>query len=321
MADRDPLSSFQTVFPRHLPAFAARTRDVYHQLRNFERFVPERQDAILAAQLNHLLRHARQYSPFWSERLCDWKPGRKTVAEVLEGLPPLLRSELQQHPERIAARFPERDALGIVSNTTSGSTGTPVSVELSQAISTPMYHAVTLVCAEWHPMDSRETFGIVGEKTVDLESAPIGVPFSWFGPVGRGFRYSTRGRAMDEIYEYCARRKPAYLQTGPTTAMRLARYARETGRRDLQVELFLTLGSAVTGEIRDLVREYLGAEIVDRYSCEEAGYIALQCPKHRDLHVISPATLVEIVDEEGRLVRPERQAASSSPIRRAMPCR
>jgi phenylacetate-CoA ligase len=43
----------------------------------------------------------------------------------------------------------------------------------------------------------------------------------------------------------------------------------------------------------------LGSKIIDRYSCEETGYIALQCPRHNHLHVISPVTILEIIDESG----------------------
>lgn len=60
----------------------------------------------------------------------------------------------------------------------------------------------------------------------------------------------------------------------------------------------MTLGSLVTDEIREIVMEGLGTRIVDRYSTEETGYIALQCPKHNHFHVISPVTHVEIVDED-----------------------
>jgi phenylacetate-CoA ligase len=81
--------------------------------------------------------------------------------------------------------------------------------------------------------------------------------------------------------------------------MSLARYAMQNKRNDLRPEVALTLGSLVTDEIRETVREGLGTRIVDRYSCEETGYIALQCPKHNHFHVLSPVTHVEIVDEDG----------------------
>ncbi len=79
----------------------------------------------------------------------------------------------------------------------------------------------------------------------------------------------------------------------------LSRYAIDNKLKDLRPKLALSLGSTVTDEIREYVREGLGAKIIDRYSSEETGYIAVQCPKHNHLHVMSPITYVEIVDDEG----------------------
>ena len=53
----------------------------------------------------------------------------------------------------------------------------------------------------------------------------------------------------------------------------------------------------VTDETREIVREGLGAKIIENYSSQETGLIAAQCPKHDHLHVLSSVTLVEIVDE------------------------
>ena len=114
-----------------------------------------------------------------------------------------------------------------------------------------------------------------------------------------GFERSTKEREISDTYDYCARKNPTYLQCGPTILNSLARYAIENGRNDLRPEKALTLGSAVTDETREIVSKGLGTTIIDRYSCEETGYIALQCPKHDHLHVISPVTMVEIVDDDG----------------------
>jgi phenylacetate-coenzyme A ligase PaaK-like adenylate-forming protein len=298
--DADPFWSLNPAFPKQLPTIALRTMSNYRQLRQFERVPPARQDALLAGQLNHLLAHAKRNAPFWAERLARWRVGRPTPQEILDGLPPLNRTDIQRHKDRMAAQYPERAALGVATNTTSGSTGTPVTVQLPRGLFAPLYHAVTMVSAAWHGMDQKKMLGVLGAKVKDAETAPLGTPFSWFGPVGQGFRLCTTDRDIPEIYNYLVRKNAPYLQMGPNTAVRLARYARDEGRRDLQVDQILTLGSAVTPDVRELVRTYLGAKMIDRYSCEETGYIALQCPKYPHHHLISPVTWLEIVDEEGR---------------------
>src|SRR5512143_3216499 len=145
----DPLLTFQTNFPRQLPAVATRAMHLCRQLQKYERMAPEQQDALVSAQLSHLLSHARRYAPFWAERIPEAATRARAPLEMLRDIPPLTRSDLQQSAARIAAQFPERAALGTIRNTTSGSTGTPVTVELARSIYLPLYHAVTLLNAKW----------------------------------------------------------------------------------------------------------------------------------------------------------------------------
>jgi phenylacetate-CoA ligase len=296
---RDPLSAFQTVFPRHLPEAATRVLHIHQQLQRFERLTRQHQNKLLARQLNHLLDHAKRHTPYWAERLANWSPRELPLAQILDQVQPLARKELQSEFDRLSAKFPKRDALGVALGNSSGSTGTPVRFERCTKLYLPQYHAVGLLCSRWHEIDQQKPLGVIGTRCKDKDKAPLGIPFRWLGPVAIGFERSTKGREVSETYEYCAKRKPTYLQAGPTLLTSLARFALDHGRSDLRPQLALTLGSVVTDEIRQTVRKGLGAKIVDRYSCEETGYIAIQCPKHDHMHVISPVTLMEIVDENG----------------------
>lgn len=301
-----PLVTLRPVFPRQLPDLGARVMHVYGQMRNFQRFPPQRQDALLTAQVNRLLQHAKRHAPFWSERLKGWTPRREPPARLLESVQPLTRRELQGEFDRLSASYPQREALGVAVASSSGSTGTPVKIERAVQLYMPVYYAITLLSARWHRIDQRKPVGVLGNKYKDKERATLGMPFKWLGPVATGFEYCTRGREAAEIYAHCAAKKAAYLQCGPSTLTALAQYAAQSGRNDLRFEKALTLGSAVTPEMRDTVRRAFGAEIVDRYSCEETGYIALQCPRHAHYHVMTPSTLVEIVDEQGAPCPPDK---------------
>ena len=305
-AARDPLATFRTVFPKQLPEAATRVLHINQQLRKFERLPTQHQNRLLAGQLVHLLEHGKRHAPFWTERLANWTPRPQPLANILDQVPPLTRNELQSEFDRLSAKFPKRQALGVNQATTSGSTGVPVRFERCSKLYMPQYLAVGLLCAMWHQMDSMKPLGVIGTRCKDKERAPLGVPFRWLGPVATGFERCTKGREISDTYEYCAKRNPTYLQAGPTLLTSLARYALEKGRNDFRPELALSLGSVVTDEIREIVRKGLGTKIIDRYSCEETGYIALQCPKHDHMHVISPVTMMEIVDENGAPCGPGR---------------
>jgi len=296
---RDPLATFTTVFPKQLPDLVVRVLHVHRQLQAFERFSVAHQNRLLKGQLDNLLLHAKRYSPFWAERLADSKFQGHSLEHTLKDIAPLTRKDLQSGFERLSAKFPKREALGVGEGNSSGSTGTPVRFERCTRLYTPLYLAIGFQCSRWHSIDQQKRLGVIGQKCKDKDNAPLGIPYRWLGPVAVGFERSTKDREIADIYDYCARKNPTYLQSGPTFLSKLARYAIEHGRHELRPEKALTLGSAVTDETREIVAKGLGTKIIDRYSCEETGYIAVQCPAHNHFHVITPATLVEIVDERG----------------------
>lgn len=297
---RDPLNSFGTVFPRQYSDAAARILHVHSQLKTFEKLPAKRQEALLSGQLNNLLRHAKRYTPFWNQRLSNWEPRQQPLGRTLEQIAPLTRKDLQNEFERLSAQFPNRQASAVTVGSSSGSTGTPVRFERWTSTYAPLYYAALMRSYEWHRINPQLPLGVVGTRCKDKENAPLGVPFRWLGPVATGFERCSKGREISEMYEYCAKRAPAYLQAGPTLLTSLARYAIDNDRKDLRPKLALAFGSIVTDEIREYVREGLGAKVIDRYSSEETGYIAVQCPTHNHLHVLSPITYVEIVDDEDK---------------------
>ena len=64
------------------------------------------------------------------------------------------------------------------------------------------------------------------------------------------------------------------------------------------------LGESPDESLRDVCREAWNVPMVDMYSCQEAGYLALQCPDHPHYHVQSENVLLEVVDDDGRACMP-----------------
>src|SRR6185312_7578839 len=48
----------------------------------------------------------------------------------------------------------------------------------------------------------------------------------------------------------------------------------------------------------------LGIPLVDCYGCQEAGYVAIQCPEYAHYHVQGEMSLVEVLREDGAPCRP-----------------
>lgn len=63
----------------------------------------------------------------------------------------------------------------------------------------------------------------------------------------------------------------------------------------------MTFAATVTKELRRRTLTTLGASIRDRYSAEETGPMAFQCPQHDDYyHLATSQAIVEVVDDAGR---------------------
>lgn len=91
---------------------------------------------------------------------------------------------------------------------------------------------------------------------------------------------------------------PTYLLTHPSNLRSLLIHARERGASIPSLRELGTFGEMLPADLRHLAREVWQLPVVDVYSSEEFGNIALQCPMHADTyHVQSENLLVEIVDE------------------------
>ena len=282
---------------RGLPKRAVKVLQIHETLQAFARSDRAKQDAVLSARLNRLVEHAKRYAPFWSESLTHWSPGENSLGAVQGTLPVLSRADLQLQFDNLRADFPKRKTMKVSRTSSSGSTGTPVRVEHLLELNQPMQYAARLLERSWHNIDLRKPVGQLSSRARDIDRCSLGLPFRWFNNQANAFSRCTKSRGYGEIYDYCVSRNSSYLIGIPLTLAALARHAIENGRSDLRPEIVLSYASVVTDETREIVREGLGAKLVENYSSQETGLIAAQCPKHDHFHVLSPVTLVEIVDE------------------------
>jgi phenylacetate-CoA ligase len=104
--------------------------------------------------------------------------------------------------------------------------------------------------------------------------------------------------------EWLQREDPHYLLTHASNLGALAEQSLRRGIRLPRLRQARTFSEALRPALRDTVRAAWGVETADTYSCEEAGYIALQCPRHEHYHVQAENLVVEVLDPEGRPCAP-----------------
>jgi phenylacetate-CoA ligase len=101
-----------------------------------------------------------------------------------------------------------------------------------------------------------------------------------------------------------------YLATTPATLSGVISTIQLLGLRAPRLSQILTSAYTVEPELRTRTRETLGASIRDRYSCEEMGPIAFQCPESDDFyHCAVGNVVVEVVDTGGQPVEAGQQGS------------
>jgi phenylacetate-CoA ligase len=219
----------------------------------------------------------------------------RTVAD-LPRLPLLTKSIIQEYRDGlVSAQFsPKRR----ISNSTGGSTGTPIRFYQDQQ-QQDWATANKLRCNGWagwdfgkrtlrlwgHPQDLRATQTargklrgmVLSEHTLDA------------------FRFSSG--EMADLADYFRRKKPQIVVAYASMISHFAAYVDERGITDLPPPLgIITSADMLLPQMRTLIEGVLHAEVFDRYGCREVATIAAECREHMGMHVNADRLIVEFID-------------------------
>lgn len=258
-----------------------------------------------ALQFERLHAHLVAHSPFHRERLQQaGLADRPLTLETLAELPVLERRTLQAAGERLfcsqvpPAHGPVRPIQ------TSGSSGVPVRV-LRTALNQLFWFAYTLREHQWWRRDVLRKFGVIrlGLPQERLEVDTWGPPVSLVCRSGPAIALAAELGTV-ALADALKAARPAYLLGYPTALQDLARHFLAAGERLPGLLEMRAFGETVTEQARRQVRQAFGCEIVDSYSCQEVGVIALQCPVSGHYHVMAESLLVEVLNARGEACRP-----------------
>ncbi len=279
-----------------------------YQLDQSQWWSPEELLGHQLGQLQILMEHAWRTVPFYRERLqsVGSSPGHKLTPETLATLPVLSRREVQKAERALASKALHRDHGRTNMVQTSGSTARPIKV-LTTALAQLMVNALTLRAVDWHPVDLRGKLAVIRSIGGKRPARP---PNGLHQPVwgwATDLVYPSGTSALLEVHtpvgqqvEWLAREDPEYLATYPSNLESLLRRFRRQGAGLPNLRGVRTIGETLDPEVRDECKSVLGVPLVDSYSAQEVGTIALQCPEHPHYHVQSESLLVEVLDPAGR---------------------
>ncbi|HTP95661.1 MAG TPA: hypothetical protein VMK05_07400 [Burkholderiales bacterium] len=267
------------------------------QLQQSEWWPAARIEAQQYAQLAQVLRHAHATVPFYRRRFddCGFDPAHELTPETFRRLPLLARSEVQVNDLTSSAPPPAHGT--VMASQTSGSTGTPVrykGTDLTQF----MWNVFTLREVLWHRRDLGASYGVIRMAVKE------GVQPGWSVATEMAFRTGPAAflpidTELSRQIEWLSAQRPAYLLSYASNLHALALRCLERGVRMPFVKEVNSIGEVVSGEMRRDCARAWDAKLVDMYTAQELGYLALQCPEHEHYHVQSENVLLEVLREDG----------------------
>jgi len=278
---------------------------IFDMLMESQYWTPAQMLAFHRHQLAHLLRHARQYVPFYSTRLDSvFRKDGEIDWDRWQEIPITKRHHLVEERESMLATKLPPNHGGVWEEFSSGSSGSPVTTRhnlLEGWVSAAVLHRTQ----RWHNLDWSRTFvswsgddGLISNwpDGIELESwAP-----SWLEPNHRGRSYKVnRATSQENVIEYVLRKNAPYLASRPKLLQSLA-FATERLKTPLRVDVVSTFGTGITEDERDDIRRILGAKVLSLYSSGEGCKIAATCESGHHYHVNPELNYLEILDDKGQ---------------------
>ena len=235
--------------------------------------------------------------PFYKERFdrVNLKPEDIRMPEDLAKLPVLTKDELREWMNKEIQNPKYKDWIV---DTTSGSTGQPLSILLSPKEKAYMK-------ANWIRVMMLTGYNPFTGKTVSRINAHDENPggqdgiIQKFGILRREFvnQYAPEAEVIDAINKA----KPDFLYMNKTELMRLVLYSERTGKKIFQPKYYDPISEKVDENNRKLFKKVLGPGIVDSYGSAETGACMVRLPDSDEYVVHNDSFVVNVLDEEGRM--------------------
>jgi phenylacetate-CoA ligase len=109
---------------------------------------------------------------------------------------------------------------------------------------------------------------------------------------------------MDNFAKSLSQYQPKLLRGFPSIVYELARFIRNNKQYRIKPEGIVTGGEQLFEYQRNYFREVFGCDTYDFYGAEEQHTIAFECPAHDGYHLVAENVIVEVIDDNGKLVSP-----------------
>ncbi|MDF2797482.1 MAG: hypothetical protein K0R85_226 [Devosia sp.] len=251
--------------------------------------------------IERLLHHARKHSHWWRERLSAMESG---ASIRLADLPLLGRAEFRASLEATGA-LPVPPSHGrVTSASTSGSSGIPLT-----------FHSTGLVgrlnqAQYWQDrirqgVDSSRTIARFSVHLANHEGEHVARRPNPVLGVGTELQRRPQQFTIEQHAAWLSEVAPGYIISHPTVLTGVMDVFEEGKLAPPKPAALLTYAESLPPDFRARARKIFGAKTLDRYSSQEVGPIAFQCPSSdQHYHVANSHVLVEVLDQNGKPLAP-----------------
>ncbi len=312
MLNQLPLSRISgSTFPAIPDAHASTQLALQYQLESSQWWPAEVLIQHQLKQLHSLLQHAVSTVPYYQQlfKLHKLSIPNALTLEFLQQIPISNRSAVQSADNQLASIDLPADHGAVEFSTTSGSTGRPVKFART-ALTQTLWLAFALRDHLWHARDFTGKLCAIRWFPAGVASPPAGAHHPTWGNIVAPIFASGQSASLNVVatlpqqIAWLMQEKPDYLVSFPSNLVALCHYATTQNISLPKLLEVRTIGETLTDQNRSIIQQGFNAKVVDIYSCEEAGYLALQCPESGHYHVQSENVILEIVDKNGQACPP-----------------
>ena len=271
---------------------------LYREIAEYRRLAARSPEAVSAEQrqlLAAILRHAREASPWYRDRVPS------DAAGTLASFPILSKTDLQEGLTRLLAS-PEPGR--VTRKVTGGSTGQAVTV-IKDRQASARERAAMWFAYGW--------FGIgIADPVARLWGAPFATRRRWVTRAGdfvmnriRFSAFAFTDADLERYWRRCVEFRPSWFHGYVSMLEEFARYVVRRGYdgTTIGVRSIVATSEALSEPQRQVISQAFGAPVQSEYGCGELGPIAYECPEKR-FHVMARNVFVEFLDATGAPVGP-----------------
>jgi phenylacetate-CoA ligase len=260
-------------------------------------------------QLRQLVPFAAAHAPYYRKQLGSCLAAEAITLDTWHTIPVLTRKLLHDGATELHSEDIPQAHGRPFKISTSGSTGMVVEV-LGTALTNFFWQVFCLRDHLWHGRDLSEKLCSIRYQRDQTLKGAMGMQAAGWGPAtddvvvtGPSVNYDIL-LDVGHLAERLLNDRPGYLLSHPSLITGLARYCLERGVAPVGLKQVRTMGEMVDDSLHELCRRAWNVPVIDMYSCQEAGYLALQCPDYPHYHVQSENVLLEVVDVAGKPCQP-----------------